>query len=405
MIMYYQIRSPLSQSTEESTARFIRLLERELGEELRPAGLEEYLNEDFALLYVASGGSEGYFLELFERIKDRTCYLLTSGESNSLAASMEILSYLKKHGGSGRILHGDVPEIASEIGALKNAHRALRSLNGKKLGRIGDPSDWLIASDYDPAAVERKLGVGFVAIPMAELLSEIAEGRYPENAYTDLFKASPFDRGEVEKALCVFGAFSRLADRYGLCGLSVRCFDLLDTVRTTGCLGLSILNSTGIYGGCEGDMPALLSMAVLGSVTGEDLFMCNPSRFDTKNGFATFAHCTLPVTMPDRFCLNTHFESGIGVAVQGSFDPGGCTLFKCSGDLSRYFVRETRILETPFSDMLCRTQVRVAMEDFSYFLTNPIGNHHILCKGHHARSVDAFFGLLENRTAGQGKDM
>ena len=405
MITYYQIRSPLSQSTDERTARFIRLLEQELGEELRPAGLEEYLNEDFALLYVASGGSEGYFLELFERIRNRTCYLLTSGESNSLAASMEILSYLKKHGGAGRILHGDVSEVASEIGALKNAHRALKSLNGKKLGCIGDPSDWLIASDYDPAAAERKLGVGFVAIPMPELLSEIAEGRYPENEYTDLFKASSFDRGEVEKALCVFGAFSRLADRYGLCGLSVRCFDLLDTVRTTGCLGLSILNSSGIYGGCEGDMPALLSMAVLGSVTGEDLFMCNPSRFDTKNGNATFAHCTLPVTMPDRFCLNTHFESGIGVAVQGSFDPGDCTLFKCAGDLSRYFVREARILETPFSDMLCRTQVRVAMDDFSYFLTNPIGNHHILCKGHHARPVNAFFDLLETRTAGQGKDV
>lgn len=409
MIVYYQIRSPLLQSSDERVARFIGLLEKELGEELRPVGLDGYLNADFALLYVASGGSEGYFLELFESVRNRTCYILTSGESNSLAASMEILSFLKKHGGAGRILHGDVSEVASEIANLRNAHRALRSLHGKKLGCIGEPSDWLIASDFDPNAAERKLGVGYVRIPMAELQSEIAEGRYPENAFTELFKASSFDRGEVEKALCVFGAFSRLADRYGLCGLSVRCFDLLDTVRSTGCLGLSILNSTGVYGGCEGDMPALLSMAVLGSVTGEDLFMCNPSHFDTKKGTATFAHCTLPVTMPDRFCLNTHFESGIGVAVQGSFDPGDCTLFKCAGDLSRYFVRESSILETPFCDMLCRTQVRVAMPDFSYFLSDPIGNHHILCKGHHARAVDAFFALVKSRAADEraacGKDM
>ena len=40
--------------------------------------------------------------------------------------------------------------------------------------------------------------------------------------------------------------------------------DLPDTVRSTGCLGLSILNSLGVYGGCEGDIPSLLSMAVMG---------------------------------------------------------------------------------------------------------------------------------------------
>ena len=396
MVQYYQIRSPLSQSTEEHMTRYIRLLSEELGEELCRVELVDYLKNDFALLYVASGGSEGYFLEVFDRLKEKKCYILTSGESNSLAASMEILSYLRKHGGTGHILHGDVKSVASEIRALRNAHRALGALRGRKLGCIGEPSDWLIASDYDPAAIQEKLGLGFVSVSMEELLSEIAEGRYEDNAYTELFKKQSFDRKELEKALSIYGAFRRLADRYGLLGVSVRCFDLLDTVRSTGCLGLSILNSTGVYGGCEGDMPSLLSMVLLGTVTGEDVFMCNPSRFDTKEGCATFAHCTLPVTMPAHFRLNTHFESGIGAAVQGSFDPGDCTVFKCAGDLSRSFVKEARIVDTPWSNMLCRTQVRVAIDDFSYFLQDPIGNHHILCKGKHKKEMEAFFGLLKS---------
>lgn len=397
MINYYQIKSPLAGHRDAFAQEFIEALSLEMNEELRAVTLQEYLNDDFALLYVASGGSEGYFLELFEQLKERTCYILTSGESNSLAASMEILSFLKKHGGSGQILHGDISTVAKEIREKRNACRALKGLRGKKLGCIGKPSDWLIASDYDPAAVQRKLGLGFVEIPMAELLSEIVKKEYTENAYTELFKQSAFDRNEIENALYIYGAFKRLADRYNLKGLSVRCFDLLDTVHSTGCLGLSILNSSGIYGGCEGDMPSLLSMAVIGSVTGEDLFMCNPSRFDRKAHAATFAHCTLPVTMPKRFSLNTHFESGIGVAVQGRFEPGPCTLFKCSGDLSRYFVTESKILDTLFSEMLCRTQVRVEIDDFSYFLTNPIGNHHILCKGDHASEIEAFFELLNGR--------
>ena len=394
MIDFYQIRSPLSQITEERMYRFINALSDALGEKLEKVSLEQYLADDFALLYVASGGSEGYFLEVFEQLKARHCYILTSGESNSLAASMEILSFLKKHGGSGEILHGDIDQIAARIRSLRNAHRAKATLRGKNLGCIGTPSDWLIASKFSPKAMMDKLGMGFVSIGMEELLREIEKKSYPENEHTALFKAQAFDKDEIEKALHVYGAFKRLVGKYDLCGVSVRCFDLLDTVYTTGCLGLSILNAEGIYGGCEGDVPALLSMAVLGALTGESLFMCNPSRFDTKEGTAVFAHCTIPVTMLKSFCLNTHFESGIGVAVQGTFEEGPCTIFKCEGDLSRYQALEGRILDVPWSDMLCRTQIKVALNDFSYFLTDPINNHHIICRGLHAADTDAFFRLL-----------
>ena len=394
MIDFYQIRSPLSQVTEAHMNRYISALSGALGEPLQKVSLDQYLRDDFALLYVASGGSEGYFLEVFEQLKARHCYILTSGESNSLAASMEILSYLNKHGGSGEILHGDINEVAGQIRALRGAHRALSALRGKKLGCVGDPSDWLIASSYAPGAVMDKLGLGFVSIPMEELLEEIARKSYAPNEYTALFLQQDFDKAEIEKALHVYGAFQRLVEKYELCGVSVRCFDLLDTVHTTGCLGLSILNSLGVYGGCEGDMPSLLSMAVLGSITNEPMFLCNPSRFDTKEGYAIFAHCTVPVTMLKRFCLNTHFESGIGAAVQGVFEEGDCTLFKCEGDLSRFHAQEGRIADVPFSDMLCRTQIKVYLDDFSYFFTRPINNHHIICRGRHAAEIDAFFRLL-----------
>ena len=395
MIDFYQIRSPLSQTTGEHMGRYIASLQEALGEPLRLVPLETYLEDEFALLYVASGGSEGYFLEIFERLKGRHCYILTSGESNSLAASMEILSYLRKHGGSGEILHGDIREVAGQIRVLRNAHRGLAALRGKKLGCIGQPSDWLIASDYAPGTVMARLGLGTVNVSMDELLSEILQAKYEENEFTQALKAQPFDAAETEKALQIYGAFRRIVDRYGLCGISVRCFDLLDTVHSTGCLGLAILNCTAVYGGCEGDMPTLLSMAVMGSVTGEPLFMCNPSRFDTAEGCAVFAHCTVPMTMLQSYRLNTHFESGIGVAVQGTFAEGDCTIFKCEGDLSRFHAQEGVIVDTPFSEMLCRTQIRVKLDDFSYFLTNPINNHHVICRGKHTAEMKAFFRLVE----------
>lgn len=394
MPAYYQIRSPLSQITEQHMTDYINAVSQALGEKLERVSLEQYLAEDFALLYVASGGSEGYFVQDFDQLKDRHCYILTSGESNSLAASMEILSFLNKHGGSGEILHGDIPQIAEKIRLIANAHRAKAALKGKNLGCIGEPSDWLIACNYSPEAMMEKLGMGFFKIGMDELLAEIAKHEYPKNEYTQAFKSKGYKPEEVEKALYVYGAVKRLCQKYDLSAVTVRCFDLLDTVYTTGCLALSILNNEGICGGCESDVPALLSMAVLGAVTGEPMFLCNPSRFDTKAGTAVFAHCTIPTTMLKNFCLNTHFESGIGVAVQGTFDEGDCTIFKCEGDLSRYHAQEGRIIDTPFNNMLCRTQIKVCLDDFSYFLTKPINNHHIICRGKHAAEIDAFFKIL-----------
>lgn len=391
---FYQIRSPLSQITEEKMSEYIRVLSGELGEDLEKVSLEDYLNEDFALLYVASGGSEGYFIEVFDSLKDRPCYILTSGDSNSLAASMEILSFLKQHGGSGEILHGSIRDIAARISSLSQAYRAKSALNGKNIGCIGDSSDWLIASTFSPEAVKTKLGIGFVRISIEELLEEIGKSDYPSNIYTEAFLSSGYNKDETVKALYVYGAFRRLCEKYQLSAVSVRCFDLLDTVGTTGCLGLSILNDEGICGGCEGDMPALLSMLVVSAVTGEPSFLCNPSRFDTDAGTAVFAHCTIPTGMLKDFTLNTHFESGIGVAVQGTFESGPCTVFKCSGDLSRFHAQEGSILDMPFSNMLCRTQIKVALDDFSYFLTNPINNHHIICRGSHANALKDFFSIL-----------
>lgn len=394
MPAYYQIRSPLSQITEQHMTDYIDAVSQALGEKLEKVSLEQYLAEDFALLYVASGGSEGYFIQAFDRLKDRHCYILTSGESNSLAASMEILSFLNKHGGSGEIFHGDIQQIAEKIRLIANAHRAKAALKGKNLGCIGEPSEWLIACNYSPEAMMEKLGMGFVKIGMEEFLSEIARNEYPENEYTRAFKAKGYKAEEVEKALYVYGAVKRLCDKYQLSGVTVRCFDLLDTVYTTGCLALSILNDEGICGGCESDVPALLSMAILGAVSGEPMFLCNPSRFDTKAGTAVFAHCTIPTTMLKDFCLNTHFESGIGVAVQGTFAESDCTIFKCEGDLSRWHAQEGSIIPTPFSNMLCRTQIKLRLDDFSYFLTKPINNHHIICRGRHAAELEAFFKIL-----------
>ncbi|MEG1180728.1 MAG: hypothetical protein RSD39_01710, partial [Oscillospiraceae bacterium] len=294
----------------------------------------------------------------------------------------------------GEIIHGTPEEIANRLAALSKAVSARNTLRKMRFGVVGAPSDWLIASKTDRDALHKKLGAEFVDITMEELLAEVSKHTYPQNKWTDLLKAQGYDSEEMEKSLCIYGALRRLADNYKLGAMTVRCFDLLTAAKTTGCLGLAILNAEGIYAGCEGDVPALVSMAILGEISKKPIFMCNPSEIDTAKGEMILAHCTLPINMPYEMSLTTHFESGIGVAIAGSIAEGDMTIFKASNDLSRYYVAEGTIIENLRQPNLCRSQIRIKLPDYRYFTTNPINNHHLVCTGVQADAVNEFFMSL-----------
>ena len=395
-VKYYPIVSILIGQERNTLAdEFLDEIRAELGWDLVPVkSVEELKEEELRFIFVQSGGSENAFLRIYDQISDKPCYILSTLHSNSLAASMEILSYMIDHGNKGAILHGDGKTVAKKLKALAQANEALKKLRGAKFGVIGDPSDWLIASMANEPVLKEKLGVSLVNIPMSELEEEVAKQTYEPNRWTEELLAKGYDREQMEKAFYVYGGFRRLVDKYGLHGVTVRCFDLLTSVYTTGCLGLAILNADGVYGGCEGDVPSLISMAILGDLTDKPVFLCNPSRIDTVNKEMVFAHCTLPINMPYEYELTTHYESGIGVAVAGSLKEGDMTIFKTSGDLSRHFVKKGEIIANLREPSLCRSQIKIKLDDYSYFTTNPIHNHHLVVLGDEVDAVEEFFRLI-----------
>ncbi len=196
-----------------------------------------------------------------------------------------------------------------------------------------------------------------------------------------------YDAAELAKSGRVAASFTKLIDRYRLEGLTVRCFDLLGSIHTTGCLGLSLLNKNRIIGTCEGDVPAMISMHLLNRITGQCGFQANPARIDVDNNEMVLAHCTLPLDMAEDYRLTTHFESGIGVAIKGEMKTTEITLFKLGNDLRHYYVAEGRIRANLNEPDLCRTQIRIRLADVKYFLTNPLGNHHIVVYGHHEKAI------------------
>lgn len=391
---------------------FIQGVEKALGFSLEFKGddFSHYGESDLDLIFIRTGGSEGLFKKVYPRLNGKII-LLTSGKSNSLAASLEILSFLNLNGRQGEVLHGSFEYIAHRIEVLAKVSKAKKSLSGINIGIIGEPSDWLIASQVDEFALKNKLGINVKRIPISELVDGFKRLDFSEAYVLSLAQASgeaaaklasdyeenklpELVRKYVLGALKIYYVLKSIIEFNDLSGITLRCFDLLDSLGNTGCLALALLNSEGIPSSCEGDTPALISMLIGNALTGQSGFQCNPSQIDPQSGKVLLAHCTVPFNMINSYSYNTHFESGIGLAIHGELPQGKVTMFKVSGDLSRAFCENAQLLENQYGANLCRTQILLKLEDASlcseYFLKNPIGNHHIVFNSDYKELFEAF---------------
>lgn len=369
-ISVFTLTSPLhdKQTIETYTKEFFSRLDFEF--DYQGEDFSTYGKADLDIIFVRTGGTENLFKQRYMDVLDakKSVYLLASYSSNSLAASMEILSWLKQRGIRGEILHGSHQYISSRISELAKLEAARKALKNTRAAVIGRPSDWLIASDVNREAVQKKLGFDIEYIPIEEV----------ENICGNV---GPNEDG----AITIYNAIKSVVTKHQINAFSIRCFDLLSSLKNTGCLALAKLNSEGIVAGCEGDAPAMVSMIIARSLTGKSGFQANPARVNVEKGEVLFAHCTIPLNMVERYEFDTHFESGIGVGIRGFMKEGPVTVFKVSGDLTRFFAEEGELIENGKAPNLCRTQQLIRFTDkqaTKYFLQNPIGNHHIILQGH-----------------------
>ena len=337
---------------------------------------------DLALILIQSGGSEQLFLDNLDKLK-APYYLLTYGHNNSLAASLEILSFIKDNNLEGEVLHGSNEYLANRIDEL-----LLTKNHSFRYGVIGKPSDWLIASNVNYYDASRLHGIELIDIEISEV-EEIFDS-INDDLSNDVNKYD-FNKNSLNAALKLHKALSIIKDKYSLNGFTIRCFDLLSSLKTTSCLSLGLMNSLGLTCACEGDIPSLISMHVLNQITGFAGFQANPSRIDINKKEMVLAHCTLPLNMVEKYSLNTHFESGIGVAIKGELKEDVITIFKLSKNLKDYFVTTGKIIRNLNETNLCRTQIEISVdENIEYFLTRPYGNHHIIVYGDYKKEIENY---------------
>jgi len=381
---------------------------RRLLDELGGAPLDDEASAldqpDVHVAVVATGGTEQLLIADGEdRRRERPwlpTVLVAHGAHNSLPAALEALAAIQQSGGRGRIvaLTGDaatdLPMLDDAVGDLE----AVVRMHTMRLGVIGGPSSWLVASNPEPEVVRRRWGPEVITVDPTRMIELTRTPTAPGGALAERFTsvADPVrvDRGAVDGAVAVRAALADALDDDHLDAVTVRCFDLLDDPGTSGCLAVASLNDDGIVAGCEGDVPSALAMAWVRAVLDQPTWMANPAALDAQAERVVLAHCTVAPSMVQTMGLDTHFESGRGVGIGGTFALQPVTLIRLGGvDLDRCWIAEGDIVATGDDRHLCRTQVTVALSDghVSDLLEQPLGNHLVLAAGHHGERLRRWF--------------
>ncbi len=352
------------------------------------------------VLLIVTGGTERLALAAIDRMPGPV-FLLAHAGLNSLSAALEVLACLRQRGRSGRIYLLDDGDSRS-LARLARHIETRRRLHSVRLGRIGVPSDWLVASTPSAELVQATWGPAVVDVPMDEVFEALRNAdagdteRVREHVTAGaeaIREPSPLDLDAAARVTVALGAVAR-AHRLDAC--TVRCFDLVTGAGTTGCLALSWLQDEGIVAGCEGDVPAALTLLWLQLTTDRPGFMANPQAIDPAAGTVWLAHCTIARRLVSRYSLRSHFESSQGVAIAGEFAPGPVTVARIGGaDLRALFVSDAEVVGSGASPERCRTQVKVRLAaDVRELLERPLGNHHVLAPGHWASDLREYHDLF-----------
>lgn len=396
---YLTVASPLhdSATVDRVTAGIRASLDEADG--ARTAAPEEHPEIPLAVL-VATGGTEAAVIELVARrqavVPDEPVLLLAHPLHNSLPAALEAMARLHADGRRGRIVQVEAGVIGSLVDAVHDV-AALRRLRATRLGLVGEPSDWLVASVPDAARLRARWGIELVPIDIG---ASIEAQRRAEPAAVQSVTVRFAGRGmpddDLAAAAALHPALTATITEADVDAITVRCFDYLTELSTSGCVALAVLNDTGTVAGCEGDVASAVAMLWVRALLDRPSWMANPARIDEDANQLLLAHCTVAPSLVEEVELHTHFESGLGIGLRGRFAPGWVTLLRLGGPaLERCWLAEGEIVGSGTADDVCRTQVTVRLDHtpVGSLLEAPLGNHLVMVPGRHSARLERWWRL------------
>lgn len=345
----------------------------------------EFVDERPDILLFLTGGSERAAVSLVE--EGKFYLMLASHDDNSYAAATEVKAWCNQNLIPTLLADLDQPESPSLVEDLYHVKNGLLRLKGKRLGQIGNVSDWLVASNISPFVLSTRLGIELVKLDWAELPPRdgLSSPAYFAEVYSPACKR--IESAKVEAAGQVYEQLARAITKHNLQAITVECFPLVNECKVSACLALSKFNSDLLAAGCEGDLCSAAGMMLAREVCDVVPWMAN--TVGISNSIGQFAHCAVPLNLLKEFTLDTHFETNEGLAVQGHLNAREVTIFRIDNTVNKIFITKASLKRIPKSKSACRTQVEVSLSPSAtdYFKNNPFGNHHLIIPGNHVQRL------------------
>ncbi|MDD3686308.1 MAG: hypothetical protein PHE56_06020 [Bacteroidales bacterium] len=342
----------------------------------------DFVNDNPDVIWFLTGGSEHNALK---RISAHKRYsFIASNEDNSWASATEVKALLNEKGISTRIFDLKKLDSFSPLADYLNYSGLEKSF---KLGLIGKPADWLVASIPDSGLIKEVLNIDIAEFTHDELLS--AEPATTDNLFAETFQNKSFD--SFNETQVITSKLNALIKSNNLDAVALECFGLLKDKNYTPCLALAALNSVNIPAICEGDLCSAAGMLSLFRLNGSIPWMAN--LIHANREYATFAHCTAPLNLLENYKIDTHFETCKGAAVRGNLKNQQVTIFRIDRKLEYCFLSLGEVIGTDDSNRACRTQAKILMSKKSLFILRefPLGNHHLIVPGDHTDIIANYF--------------
>jgi L-fucose isomerase-like protein len=136
-------------------------------------------------------------------------------------------------------------------------------------------------------------------------------------------------------------------------------------------------------------------MMVAQLLSGDAVWMANPSSLNKDRNEIVFAHCTVPTTFLSDVSfsgLTTHMESNKSTAIRGPLNPGEVTIMRFASTFDKVIAVRGKIVQSDMKNAnLCRTQAVIKIEgDVEEWMNKTFGNHHVIVYGNLIPQLEHF---------------
>lgn len=303
------------------------------------------------------------------------------------------------------------PMGSDDLKPVLSAFKAWKFIRTMRVVYVGDlPPRAVTTSDKisDFNYLKKRFGTDFIHLNFDDYIKAIQNTSDSDvEALVKEWKSKYDILDERDKKLKfyakIYSGLKKLLNQHNADVVTIDCSWLPD-VEYVPCFAFSLLLDEGVPAVCEGDIPALYTMAAIMSACGKPVLMgnliSNATHRDLENNFITINHDVIPPSMGCSRCrlkLRDFHATGKGLTPYVDLEKDmPVTVSGMHWDMDRIWATKGTI-QWSEDTTHCRVTVGIKVENAKEMYKSSSGHHVVMAYGDCTRELEILAELLEMR--------